>query len=52
MYTEIQEHFYNIIRNEKDVSAGVAAIASLLKVLEKSKCKCRSFFNLNDCVKI
>ncbi|XP_076297598.1 eukaryotic translation initiation factor 2B subunit alpha [Lasioglossum baleicum] len=34
---EICEYFNGIIKNEKDVSAGVAAIRTLLKVLEFSK---------------
>ncbi|XP_058810734.1 translation initiation factor eIF-2B subunit alpha [Phymastichus coffea] len=34
---EICQYFNQIIENEKDVSAGIAAIRTLLKVLEKSK---------------
>ncbi|XP_011148255.1 translation initiation factor eIF-2B subunit alpha isoform X1 [Harpegnathos saltator] len=34
---EIRQYFNDIIRNETDVSAGMAAIRTLLKVLERSK---------------
>lgn len=34
---EIRQYFNEIIKNEKDVSAGVAAIRTLLEVLEHSK---------------
>ncbi|XP_014208633.1 translation initiation factor eIF-2B subunit alpha [Copidosoma floridanum] len=34
---EICKHFNDIIANEKDVSAGMATICTLLKVLERSK---------------
>ncbi|OXU26483.1 hypothetical protein TSAR_003609, partial [Trichomalopsis sarcophagae] len=34
---EIRKYFNEIIGNEKDVSAGMAAICTLLKVLERSK---------------
>lgn len=37
--TEIENVFLSIMRKEKEVSAGVAAIRTLLKVLEHDKCK-------------
>lgn len=38
-FSEICQYFNDIIKDEKDVSAGMAAIRTLLKVLEYSKCK-------------
>lgn len=34
-FAEIQDYFLKILEQEKDVSAGVAAIRTLLKVLEQ-----------------
>lgn len=39
IFSEICQYFNSIIRNETDVSASIAAIRTLLKVLERSKCK-------------
>lgn len=39
IFSEICQYFNSIIKDEKDVSAGMAAIRTLLKVLEYSKCK-------------
>lgn len=38
-FSEICQYFGEIIKNEKDVSAGMAAIRTLLTILERSKCK-------------
>jgi hypothetical protein len=37
---EIEDVFGGILENEQDVSAGIAAIRTLLTVLEHDKCKC------------
>jgi len=37
---EIEEVFGGILEKEKDVSAGIAAIRTLLTVLEHDTCKC------------
>lgn len=38
-FTEIEEFFSKIMKNEPDVSAGMAAIRTLLKVLEDDTCE-------------
>lgn len=35
----IIKYFMNIVDNDKDISNGIAAIKTLLMVLEKSNCK-------------
>lgn len=37
LFTEVQNIFLNILREEEDVSAGVAAIKTLLTVIETYK---------------
>jgi len=37
---EIEEVFGGILEKEQDVSAGIAAIRTLLTVLERDTCKC------------
>lgn len=42
-YTEIRRYFNEIIEKEKETSAGMATIRTLLTVLKKSKCKYHFF---------
>jgi hypothetical protein len=42
-FTEIEEVFGGILEKEQDVSAGMAAIRTLLTVLEHDTCKCVLF---------
>jgi len=37
--SEISQYFSNIMEKESDVSASIAAITTLLKLLEHDKCK-------------
>lgn len=46
---EIEEVFGGILEKEQDVSAGVAAIRTLLAVLEHETCKCCALlYSLNN----
>jgi hypothetical protein len=45
-FTEIEEVFGGILEKEQDVSAGMAAIRTLLTVLEHDTCKCMLFCNM------
>lgn len=45
-FTEIEEVFGGILEKEQDVSAGMAAIRTLLTVLEHDTCKCILFRNV------
>lgn len=49
-FTEIEEVFGGILENEQDVSAGMAAIRTLLNVLERDTCKCVLFYMIQLCV--
>lgn len=37
--SEVSQHFSDIMEKEPDVSASIAAISTLLKLLEHDKCK-------------
>lgn len=37
-FSEISQYFSDIMEKEPDVSAGIAAISTLLKLLEHDKC--------------
>jgi hypothetical protein len=47
-FTEIEEFFGGILEKEQDVSAGMAAIRTLLTVLEHDTCKCILLCNDSD----
>lgn len=44
---DVEKYFSNLLKNDKNLSAGIAAIKTLLMVLEKSKCmsKLELYFN-------
>lgn len=39
VFADIYEYFIRIIQEQEELSAGMAAIRTLLEVLERSKCK-------------
>lgn len=38
-FTEVSQYFSDIMEKEPDVSASIAAISTLLKILEHDKCE-------------
>lgn len=52
LFVEIKQYFCNILQKEEDVSAGIAAIRTLMQIITQYKCRhfCFSFlqslFNL------
>lgn len=45
LFAEIKQYFCNILKKEEDVSAGIAAIKTLMKIITHYKCVI-SLFNL------
>lgn len=39
LFSEVSQYFSNIMEKESDISASIAAITTLLKLLEHDKCK-------------